>query len=169
MDYYKLPDDLAARLATEPETVLPVLAAKMHEAVMGQVQEWTQQVIPQFLAHHQAVTQANNAAKEQFYSSWPQLKPYEKQVLTMGKMYREMNPQAKPEDATLNIGRMVCAALGLPLEPARQGSSQPPVQRPVQQQGFQPGAVRSSNAGVAPPADNFYIQEAEDMLRDDAG
>lgn len=166
-EYYSIPEELAARLPTEPEKVLPVLAAKVHQAVLNGVQAWITQQLPAFLHSHEQVRQSNEATKNAFYERWPQLKTYEKQVLQVGRMYREMNPTATPEAIREKVGSIVCAALNVPVTAAPGGNgSQPPAPRqPINSP--RPAGAGSSAAGAEPPADNIFTSLAESMLRED--
>lgn len=167
--YYALPEDLAARLATEPEKVLPTLAARVHQAVERGMRQYMAQAVPQFLQQYQAVTEANTKAKEAFYGRWPSLKNYEKQVQEVGAMFRQMNPKATPEDAIERIGATVCAAMGItpdakpggaPNLPARPTSSARPAPA-------RPAGVGSSQAGAQPATENEWSQMAEQLLDED--
>lgn len=168
-DYYKLPDDLAARLATEPETVLPKLAAKVHQAVMVGVQNQVTQMIPEMFQRMQQVQKANQSAMDAFYGRWPGLRKHEKQVLEVGKMYRQMNPKATPQESVERIGMLVAAAMGF--DPATlgkpQGNGQQPAARRRPGAPARPAGVGGSQAGNAPAPENPWAAEADAMLEDD--
>lgn len=166
VDSYKLPEELAARFATEPEAVLPELAATLHQAVLGEMQQWATQFVPAFFQSYQRAQRANEEAQTQFYGKWPQLKGKENQVLQVGSMYRQMNPKATPEEALQKVGELACAALGIPITAAAPGAGTPQ-QRVVQQQPVRPAGVGGSQAGNTPQSDNIFATMAEDMLHDD--
>lgn len=169
VEYYKIPDDMAARLSTEPELVLPVLAAKIHQALMRTSLNMLAQELPQRIEQIQTYRAAEEKSKEAFYSRWPGLKGHEKQVLQVGRMYRQMNPKATPEQAIEKIGRVVNAALGLAdtapppgTPPARQA------QPPAAKSGFRPAGTQASAAAATPPSDNVFAQMAEEFLLEDS-
>lgn len=168
-EYYKLPDDLASRLATEPETVLPRMAAMVHQAVMRGVQQVVAQTVPQMIMQYQTATKANEESRAAFLGRWPSLKGHEKQVLEIGAMYRQMNPKSTVEDRLEKIGKLACAALGIAEDAAPVQGQPRQQQRPQQRQQFRPAATQSSQAGNAPPAENPYSQMAEEFLEDDQG
>lgn len=127
------------------------------------------QELPRQMIQYQEVTRKNNEARDAFYKAWPQLneKEHGKHVLDVGRMFRQMNPNATPEEATTKIGQIVTAALNLP--PAAQ---QPPVQqqqRPAARPGFRPAATGQAASGAPPASDNLFTQMAEEMLHDDSG
>lgn len=176
--YYALPEDLATKVQTEPETVLPVLAAKMHQSVLSSVERMLRVDLPQVVKQTQTVMVAEQAAKDQFYGAWPGLKDFETQVLEVGAMYRKMNPKADAKTATEKIGSVVCAALGLDPTQVRQNAAAAATQQqqqPVQQQVRRPGQQTFTPAGVAASAratqpaqsNNEFAQLAEEMLLDD--
>ncbi len=172
-EYYKLPDDLAARLATEPETVLPVMAARLHETVMRGVQEVVARAVPQMLHQYQTVTKANEESRSKFYDRWPSLKAHEEQVLQIGQMFRQMNPKATPQDALEKIGKLACAALGITEDQPKGRSGQSPAPRRPNNQprrpGFRPAAVEGSQGGNSPPAENVFTELAEEFIDEDRG
>lgn len=174
-EYYKIPEELAARLATEPEQVLPVLASKVHMAVEQGMRNFVAQQLPVYLQHYQKITEAESRTKASFYERWPSLAKHEAQVKQVGEMYRKMNPKATPQDALEKIGALACAALGIQPDPApsqRGNGQRPPVRprtngsRPVRP-AARPAGVASSQAGAAPPSENLFSQYADQMLEED--
>lgn len=170
-EYYKLPDDLAARMQTEPEAVMPVLAAKLHQTVLGAAERMLNQVVPQMLEHHRQITEANNKAREAFYSRWPSLKGKDEHVIQIATMYGQLNPNATPQERLENVGKMVCAGLGITPDPAPgpgTTSPNPPPPQPTRQQPtFRPAGTSGSQAGATVPSDNLFTQMANEMLEED--
>lgn len=165
-NYYQIPEELAARLPTEPEKVLPVIAAKLHQSVLRGMEAWATKAIPAFFAHHQQVTEANSASRKAFFDRWPGLSAHEKNVLEVGAMYRKMNPKATQQDVIEKVGQIVYAALGQ--QPPVRGNGQP---APQQNRGVpapvRPAGASGSQAGAEPPADNLFTSMAEDFLQGD--
>lgn len=110
--YYAMGEEDALALATEPEKVLPKLAARLHMQVMQNVQAQMAQTMPNVLKTVQEATVRESKAKEEFFSAWPELRGSEAQVLQAGMLYRQMNPTASPQEAIEGIGRIVMAATG---------------------------------------------------------
>lgn len=112
-DVYAFDEETAARLQTEPELVLPQVAAKLHLEVMRSTMEAVQRMLPNVLPQFLQQTTVEKTAVEKFYGVNPDLRPYHKQVIQAGKMFRQLNPKATPEEAAKKIGDMVRLSLGL--------------------------------------------------------
>lgn len=110
---YAVPADQATALLTEPEVVLPKLAAKLHQDIMANVLAVMQAHLPQAIETVSTAKIRESEAKQEFYSVWPELKGYEKQVLAAGAMFRQINPTAPKEAAVQAIGQLAMQALGL--------------------------------------------------------
>jgi len=111
--YYAIDEESALALATEPEKVLPKLAAQLHMSVLQQVQANLVNQIPQLLNGVQDRNVRETKAKDEFFTAWPELKGKEQEVLQMGVMFRQLNPKATPAEAVARIGEMTMNALGL--------------------------------------------------------
>lgn len=151
-EYYKLPDDMAARLQTEPELVLPQMAAKVHVAVVRGIQQYLATQLPSYIEHTTRMTAAEAKAKTAFYEANPDLTGYEEQVLQAGRTFRQMNPNAAPEVAIKAIGNLVRAAMGLQ-SPAPGGGmpSTPGASSAPAAPAFRPAGGGHSAAPVAQP------------------
>lgn len=110
--FYAMGEDDALALATEPEKVLPKLAARLHMQVMQNVQAQMAQTMPNVMKTVQEATVRENKAKEEFFKAWPELRGNEQQVMQAGLLFRQMNPLASPQEAIEGIGRIVMAATG---------------------------------------------------------
>lgn len=164
--YYQIPEEYAARLATEPEVVLPEMVAKAHLAIERSLQDWTSKFIPSYLHFTKQAETANLEAQSAFETRWPQLKGKSKEVLEVGRMWRQMNPKATPAEALEAVGKMTCAALGLPVTAA--GAPAPTVvTKKVPTPPVRPAGVGGSQAGDTPPGDNLWENEAEEILKED--
>jgi hypothetical protein len=110
---YRFDEETALKLQTEPENVLPALAAKVHLDVMKTVLGQVRSLLPQLMQTQAQANEREVGAKSQFFGAWPELKGFESQVLEVGKMYRQMNPTAPADEAIKRIGETAMAALGL--------------------------------------------------------
>lgn len=126
---YQFDEDTALKLQTEPEKVLPQLAARLHLDVMKTVMAQVQGMIPQAIEATTRSTQRESSAKDMFYGAWPELRQYEAQVMQVGQMFRQMNPNADAQTAVQRIGELTMAALGMQRQPQqpRQESAAPSV------------------------------------------
>lgn len=112
---YAITDADAERLQTEPELVLPQLAANMHMQVTKSILASVQSLIPQYLQHHTAQISAEQEARNAFYTVNPDLNnpQYEQAIMQVAQIYRAANKTAPREQAIKTIGDMVRMSLGL--------------------------------------------------------
>lgn len=160
---YSFDEDTAARLQTEPELVLPKLAAELELNATRRALEAVQRMIPQLVPQVVDSRQSEQKATEFFYGKNPDLKKHHKAVLEAGTMFRRLNPKATPEEAAEKIGKIVRQGLGLP-EPATAGG------KPAEKPSGKPAPHRPANAGAARPAGTGTKQEKsmwEELAADD--
>lgn len=179
---YALSEDEATMLQESPAEALPQLAATMHMRVTREVFQSLQQNLPNWV---NAITQSqttNKSHEDKFFEAWPELKEHTPLISQVGQMYRQMNPQATPEDFIKNVGAMVWAQSGLPLDQLlnRQNGGQQPTPPSAAPQGEVMGTVNapvtpavhpspaapSSHmpaAPVSPSADNEWAALAESL------
>lgn len=170
-NWYQLPEDDAAALQTEPEKVLPKIAARLHQAVEHAVRQQLEQALPGYVKQVQEFQQTEDRAQQEFNSAWPGLAGYKEQVVTVGRMFRAANPNATKEQAIDTVGRMTYMALGLPLPEAPQAGSPAPAvpQLRVVRQPFKPAMPGGSGPAAAPKETNEFARLAEELLEDDRG
>lgn len=155
-DYAISPED-ALRLQTEPEQVLPALAAKVHlqvlDAISAQLPNRVGNIVTQIIEGQKRESEA----QESFFGAFPDLKNHRDAVLRVGMMYRAANPTAPKEAAIKAIGDFVRQSLGLSVPSAA------PPQASVQQANvFTP--AQSAGGGNTPVAglslwDEMLIQD----------
>jgi Predicted membrane protein len=171
-EYYKLPDEYVERLRTEPELVLPEMAARVHQAVFRGLSDWVVNTIPQLFQQHQQVQEANTRTKEAFFGRWPSLKGHEKEVLQIGQMHRQMNPKMTAAERLEKVGQLACAALGITPDP-KPGEEAPPPPKPGQKvpaaKPMKPANPQGSSSSASPPSDNVFEKMAEEFLDEDRG
>lgn len=170
---YALDPESATALLTEPETVLPKLAAKVHMEVLENSMRAMQAMVPVMMQQVSHYNEVNSRAKNLFTSVNPDLADprLESTILELGTVYRNVNKTAPPEQAARDIGNLVRAALGL-TAPAPQGQMpgvQAPVQTPTRQAPAAPFVpARGSGGGYQPSRpSNPYEQMALEMLNED--
>lgn len=158
---YAISPEDAERLQTEPEIVMPKLAANMHMMVTKSLMTAVQGMIPEYLAMHTQQVSIEQEARNSFYTAHPELNDpkYEAAVMQVGKMFRAANPTAPREVAIKTIGDMVKQSLGISAVPtAAAAPSAPaiPAARP-----FTP--AKGGGQRAAPKASNMWA----DMIDDD--
>ncbi len=129
-DYYKFDDETALRLQTEPELVLPQLAADLHLGVLDAVMQQLPQRMYGMMEQFTASTQRETAARNEFTEAFPELKGQEEVILRVGKMYRAAKPTATRAEAIKAIGEFTMQSLGLtraaPTDPVTQSPTAKP-------------------------------------------
>lgn len=166
-EYYKLPEDLSLKLSTEPENVLPFLAAKIHQSVLQQMSQMVHEALPRAIVGIQDSTTREAKAKEAFYGKWPNLVGRENEVLQVGAMFRRLNANATPEEAIERIGRTVCETLGLTIPTQGNPSAATQTTTTTAAPMFTPAGGSGSGRGGAPTADNLFTKLAEELLIED--
>jgi len=164
---YALDEASAQALLTEPELILPKLAAKVHMEVLEHSMQAMQAMMPVMMQQLQQHTEVESRARNLFTSINPDLADprYETAIMQFGQVYRQVNPTAPADEASRAIGNLVRAALGV-AAPAAAGGTPPATPAPVPVQPFTP--ARGAGGGSAPPVSgNPYEQLASEFLRDD--
>ena len=166
---YALDQEAANAMLTEPETVLPKLAAKVHMEVLENSMRAMQAMVPVMMQQLQHHTATESRAKNLFTSVNPDLADprYEPAIMQLGSVYRNVNQQASPEEAARAIGNLVRAALGIAAPAAGVGATAAaPPQMQAAPAPFVP--ARGAGGGSAPPASsNPYEMLAMEFLNDD--
>lgn len=162
---YAINEADATALLTEPEVVLPRMAAKLHMDVMENALQAVQAMIPQMMMQVQQHEQLETRAKSLFHQINPDLVDpgIEPVIHQFGTVYRQVNKTASPEEASRAIGNLVRAALNI----APRGV-EPPVApvAPAVPAPFVP--LRSGSGGARPVVtDNVFAQMADEMLNDE--
>ena len=157
VEYYKIPDDQAAKLPTEPENVLPFMAAKLHQTIVKSVQQMLAQQLPQYIVQTNRVQESEKASRNAFYAKWPQLEKYEQQVLQAGAMFRQLNPNATTEQAIQAIGEIVSKSLNITV--AAPGNGTGTVAAPLAATGFIPaGGGGGGRTGPTKTEENEFTR-----------
>lgn len=158
---YALDQEAADAMLTEPELVLPKLAAKVHMEVMENSMRAMQAMVPVMMQQIQYHTEREGKAKNLFTSVNPDLADprYEPAIMELGAVYRNVNKTAPPEVAAQAIGNLVRAALGIVAPTAAVPQPQQMAQPVVAP--FSP--ARGAGGGNAPvrPSNPFEALAAE--------
>lgn len=111
---YVLSEKDAEDLQTQPELVLPRLAANLHLEITRSVMTAVQGMMPNMIQNLNQSSLAETQARDAFYGANADLKGHEAQVMQVAQMFRAANPTATRELAIKTIGEMTRMSLGLP-------------------------------------------------------
>lgn len=166
---YAISEDDAVALATQPETVMPRLAANLHVNIMQEVVQLVQQAlqgVPRMMQAQLQQSQAEQSAKQEFYGVWPGLEAHHESVLQNALLVRRAHPQATKQQVIDMAGTMTAMALGLDPASVRKAAQTPQtqpqgqqVQRPVR-----PAAPGPAPQGLPQQSENIFSQFADDDI-----
>lgn len=160
---YAMDEEMAQAFQTEPELVLPKMAAKMHMDITRDVMAGVQAIFPQLLQQINSQQSLESQSRNEFFSVNSDLnKPeYEDAIQKVGQMFRQVNPKASKAEAIERIGVLTRSALGLPplqTTPAEQQKAQPKPLAAVRP--FTP--ARGGGAAPAVKTQNVWEEFASD-------
>jgi len=147
---YQLPAEELEAVQTEPEVAIPKLLARVHvNTVQGVIRHVAQQMPAMVGALMQAQAEYGKR-EEQFFSQWPQLDrtKHRDQILQVGQVFRQVNPNATLEDFIKHVGAQVVLMNGLHAQQPQRAAM--PVSQPVAPAYVPAGAGRQSNPAPAP-------------------
>lgn len=159
---YRLsPEDTTAFLV-EPDKVVPKLMAEAHtrifETVMKSVVDQLPNVVRMLSERDKAVTKARG----DFFSRWPQLEPFEQELVPLLQTYRAQNPAASAQTTIEQVGAMMMYMKGIAPTDVIPPAAPP---RP-----FQPAAPGAAPAAMTPPSrtpPNPFAQMADQFRQED--
>lgn len=163
---YTFSEEEATQLQTEPELVLPKVAARLHLRIVQDALSGISAVLPQIIQRQQEQAEAERSSWDQFYSVNNDIrgKVTQDQILSVAGMFKQINPQATPDQVIREVGRIIRTSLGLqepsaaPVPPAQVPASP---SAPVTQQPFVP--ARGSAGATPVKQDNPWASMAEEL------
>lgn len=116
---FKMPQELVDEFETSPETAIPKLASKLYlDAVEGTTYAIMSQ-LPQVVQQLNQSQSIYDQYESEFFEMWPMLdrsnQDHVKAVQTHAANFRQINPQASPEDVMKHAGAAAVIALKLPV------------------------------------------------------
>lgn len=168
IEEYRISEDQAPALMTEPEKVLPQLLANMHARVMDNMAQFLRQNLPAYMHHLTQTATAQRQAVDTFFQAWPELnKPeYHQQVARVLGAYRQANPDASVEDVIQagGVSAMVALRLPLPERVLQRHNVDKPDAKPVG--GGLPPATPGASRPAPSKSNNVFTVLAEEDLAD---
>jgi outer membrane biosynthesis protein TonB len=171
---YQLSDEDQNNLITDPNSVLPQLAANLHaqvyEEVLQAVGQMVQQSLPSYLERWSSQREQSRQGEDAFFDKWPELRDHKDRVMQIAQVYRSVNPQAAMEQFIQDVGVQTWMALGL--DPGKLAQKLQPRQAPPPQpqQPRQPRGYAPAPPNPAPPPQqpgNPFSDMAEEWFKED--
>ena len=104
-------------LQTEPEKVLPKLAARLYADIYEGVLTTIFAQLPQLVTTINTARTQHEEREADFFKAWPELKEHKAILPEIGKMYRQLYPDADDAKAIQDVGAMAMMRLGLTRAP----------------------------------------------------
>ena len=155
---YKLDPETKTKLDTNPSEVIPQLAAQLHMQVLAAATTQAANLFMTMLPQMQERLSYEKSLEDQFYDTYKELKSHTKTVDNISKVYRQMNPNATPEQAMQHIAAMAMVQLNI-VPPQMQTQ----VQMQVPPAAVTPTSARGpSGTAPAPSGAKSWVEELVD-------
>lgn len=164
--HYGLNQEELDSLNVNPAEVIPKMLAKVHVNSVSATLHHVAQQLPRMILGIMDARQRNVENENKFYSNWPQLDrtKHGPVVAQIAQVYRQMNPNATPEDFVRQVGAQAVVALGL-LQPS--GVPAAPT-APAARQAFVPAAISAPASRAPAQPQNIFEQLGDLILADDS-
>jgi len=162
---YQFNEEQIEQMATEPHLVMPKLAAEMYVDIYEAIYHGIVTTMPGLMRQTMNNDNGNREKEEAFYTAHPTIQehiknnPLEaKQLASIGKFWRDQNPEATREQAIAGIGRLAMASFNLNAVAAEPVAA--PTPAPKAKLPRQPAAAVSGPSAVGPTTS----KEAQDLF-----
>ena len=117
-EQFKLTEAQEAALLENPNEVLPQMVADVYLDLFDNLVRTMQSQVPIMMQQTMQAQEQKKANEQKFFDAWPQLNmsKYMPTINRIADNYRNMNPNADPEEAVKEIGAQAWVALRLPLD-----------------------------------------------------
>lgn len=165
VEYFALDEDDAELVQTNPQEVLPKLAAKLYLDLYESTVNAVSAALPRMIEGVQQQRQAMQAGEQAFYGKWKALDTKEgrETVQRFGAAYRQVYPNATLEQFINDVGVQAMIALKLPIE----GYAEPPATEPPPATQVPPAPAAATNTPArrqSSASQNPFAQLAEEIL-----
>lgn len=115
---YQMSDEDQQNLISNPNSVLPNLAAQLEVNVLQKavatVTEVLREALPTYLHSYMETRDTTSKQQNAFFDKWPELKEHQGRVMELGRVYRQINPSVTAEKFITDVGMQSWMAVGLP-------------------------------------------------------
>ncbi len=115
-EVYKLSDEDVELAISEPDKVLPQLAAKVHVEVLDAAVQGIMAHLPELVRGVISQTSAEREREGAFFDRWPSLKEHKTKVAQVANIFRQSNPGATLDQAIEEVGTLVSVMMKVPME-----------------------------------------------------
>lgn len=134
--HYKLSEEDMIQIDSNPQEALPRMMARVYMDAVSAAITQVLTYLPQTMRQVTEQERINNESESAFFSKWPALKEKKEAVLSIGQVYRQMNPRATAEQFINEVG--AAAMMSLRLDPSQ--GTQPAAPIAASPQPFVPAA-----------------------------
>jgi hypothetical protein len=166
---YALSEEEQRLALTQPEAILPKMAASLHLNVLESVVNTIMSRVPEVVRMVTKTESEGQQNENEFYTTWPMLKDpkYKQTVYNAVAAYRQINRNATKDEVIRAAGLQALISLRLPIPQHLLETSAPPPSTT----GFVPASPGSggqpSPATMRPGAPNPFAVLSEEFLSDD--
>lgn len=111
---FALTDEQKQALEVDPGSIMPTLASTVYMMAIENTMAAVAEMLPQVIERHISTRELYKRNEDDFYSSFPALKPYAAQVGQIGVVFRQLNPGLSKEDFIKHVGEYCHTVLGVP-------------------------------------------------------
>lgn len=111
---YQMDEDEATEALTDPQKVLPMLAARVHVEAVQHVLGALAQILPTVVGGVLQAKQEHSQVMDEFFTKWPTLDRTSDlgTVLELARVYRAQYPNASKDELVQKVGAMAVVQLG---------------------------------------------------------
>jgi hypothetical protein len=162
-EFYAIDKEDAELLLTEPEKVIPKLAARLHLEVSTAVAEAVKSLLPSAIQQMSAQQSVAEKQEGEFFKAWPKLNDtkHHNTLQRLGVTYRNSHPQATPDDFIRDVGAMAMVALRIPFDEPAAPEPEPKVPPHV------PAAAAGGSAPARPTSTNPFAQFVDELAAEE--
>jgi len=159
---YALSQEDADAMISEPEAVIPKLAARLYVDIYENMMNMLQHQLPHVVRDVQTTSSRQQKDEEAFYTAWPALRNVDRnELIRIGQMYRQLNPQATREQFIQDVGVQSMVRFRLPIPGYNAPPPQPDVTPHMPARPTAPVMPNQSTGG------NLFADLADEWIEDD--
>ncbi len=166
-DRYMISEEDTIALASEPEKVLPKLAAQIYLDAFENITQGIISVIPRMIENQMETKRVSDANTAEFYGKWEgkldmNNPKHHETVSRIANVYAQVNPDSNRERFIAEVGAQALMALGIPFEQIIDDPEPEPKPKP-----FTPAKPGGIPARQGKPTTNEWGELAEDFIVED--